>query len=199
MVKQKKKTNKKFQKAVNDKRVMIPVLSILGALVVAVIVLMILEANGVLFYPSDGTQTGSSGASDREYLDETPITSGNYQYKRLKDGTAELYFFTDGYATEVTVPAEIDGYKVSVIGMECFVWMPSITKVTIPEGITVIGANAFEGCGSLTTVNLPASLRTVEANAFKDCPSNMTVVYVGNINDLTVEAGNTALTTALNK
>ena len=39
--------------------------------------------------------------------------------KEEKDGTAELYFFTDGYATEVTVPAEIDGYKVTVTGMEC--------------------------------------------------------------------------------
>ena len=195
----KKKINKKFQKAVNDKRIMLPILSFLGACVITVIVLMTLEAKGILFYPIDNSQSADGGSTEREYLDDIPLTSGNYQYKRLKDGTVELYFFTDGYATEVNVPAEIDGYKVSSIGAECFVWMPSITRVTIPEGITLIGANAFEGCGSLIAVNLPASLKTVEANAFKDCPSNMAVVYAGNVNNLSIAAGNTALTTALNK
>lgn len=76
---------------------------------------------------------------------------------------------------EVVVPENvvIDGkqYKVRKILAGAFKNNTSITRVTLPEGITAIGDEAFYGCSNLTEINLPEGLVSIGDSAFYSCKS----------------------------
>lgn len=55
-------------------------------------------------------------------------------------------------ATEVEIPAEINGYPVTVIDSCAFFECSVLTSVTIPDSVTSIGEHAFYGCTSLESV-----------------------------------------------
>lgn len=186
---------------VNDKRLMIPVTVFLAVCVIGLTVLLVLDSTGALYGSS--TDKGKNPPAvdgiggEQTLLDGKLHESGEYQYRLYTDGTAELYYYDNGKATEVNVPSEIDGYKISAIGDECFVWMPSLTRVTIPDGITRIGAEAFSGCGNLVDLRLPKTLTMIGADAFKGCSSAMRVEYGGDISKVIVGTGNDALLSAI--
>ena len=151
-----------FYKLVNDKRLMVPITALLSILIVALVTLIVLDSTGILYgyVPDKGKEPihGTVDSGDRELAQGDAIVSGDYEYRLYTDGTAELQYFRDNYATEIVVPAEIDGHKVTAIGDECFVWMAYLTSVTVPEGITYIGVEAFSGCGGLSEIEIPASV-----------------------------------------
>ena len=192
----------RFMRVICNKRLMIPITVLLAVCVVGLTVLLVLDYTGVLYgFTSDkGNATDSNTASDgwdATLLDGKVHESGIYQYRLYTDGTAELYFCKDASLTELSVPAEIDGYKVSAIAKECFVWMPALTTVTVPDGIAYIGAGAFEGCGNMLSLRLPATLIKIGADAFKGCPSTMKVEYTGDVSRLEVGEGNSSLLTSM--
>lgn len=177
-------------------------LTVIAALILAVITLtvfLILDSTGVLYKGKSNTADKSNSVTDGSFVlqDAKDIrTSGDYQYRLHTDGTAELYFYTQNHASSVTVPAEIDGHKVTVIG-ECFVWMYSLTEVVIPDGVVVIGSSAFEGCSYLNSVTLPKSLKVIEDNAFLNCPSAMNIAFSGDPSELRIGNGNTTFKLAI--
>ncbi len=72
---------------------------------------------------------------------------------------------------DVTIPAEVDGYKVVAIGENAFIEDENLVYVKISEGITEIGKYAFRNCKSLTTVLLPDGITTIRDYAFDACTS----------------------------
>ncbi len=54
--------------------------------------------------------------------------------------------------TDLNIPPEIDGYKVTAIGNEAFSPRTFLHSVTIPDSVTTIGHSAFDGCTGLTSV-----------------------------------------------
>ena len=72
---------------------------------------------------------------------------------------------------DVVVPAELDGYKVAVIGNFAFSRCPKIKSVVIPEGVREIRKYAFHFCEVLADINLPQSLESIKRLAFYGCPS----------------------------
>ena len=96
------------------------------------------------------------------------------QYSYHTDNTATVSRYT-GTATEVVIPAEVthEGktYKVTAIGAEAFRGNSTLTKVTIPEGVTDIGPFAFDTCESLTSVTIPEGVTAIGNHAFHDCIS----------------------------
>ena len=97
-----------------------------------------------------------------------PITSGEYQYILLEDGTAEITGY-NGSAAQLEIPAKLDGHTVTGIGDSAFSWCSSLTGVTIPDSVTSIGDYAFSGCSSLTGVTIPDSVTSIGANPFLYC------------------------------
>ena len=91
-----------------------------------------------------------------------------YSYALLDDGTAKLarYF---GSAEEVSVPAELDGYPVTVIGESAFSEFTDIERIMLPEGITGIEDYAFWYCMNLKDIELPQSLQTIGFSTFGCC------------------------------
>ncbi len=73
----------------------------------------------------------------------------------------------DGSAAtgEVVIPKGVD------IVSHCFYGNESITKVTIPEGITEIPENCFYECTALEEIILPESVTLYESWAFNGCTS----------------------------
>ena len=87
-----------------------------------------------------------------------------------EDGTLKVTGYA-GYDTEYVIPAEINGKKITEIGMTAFYECTSLTKVTIPDGVTSIGVEAFNRCTSLTDIVLPDSLTNIGDGAFANCTS----------------------------
>lgn len=124
-------------------------------------------------------------------LPASAATSGDFSYTVNDDGTATITKYT-GKDTEVTVPGEIDGYTVTVIGNGAFGGNQTIRKVVLPDSLEVIGNAAFQssslsfidfgnckvttiGEGALLDtkliyVNLPSSVTTIQRAAFNLCP-----------------------------
>lgn len=191
----------RFMSVIGDKRVMVPITVLLALCVVALTVLLILDSTGLLYgFTSDKDKNDVGADADNgvsTLLDGKVHESGIYQYRLYTNGTAELYFCKDASLTEISVPAEIDGYRVTAIAKECFVWMPALTSVTVPDGVTYIGAGAFEGCGNMLTLRLPVTITVIGNGAFKGCPSTMRVEYSGDISKVEVGDGNSALLSSI--
>lgn len=115
--------------------------------------------------------------------------SNNIGYTVSADGT--LVVADAGDETEIVIPEEYNGKKVTTIGASAFkmseaksITIPdTVTEierfafglstkleiVNIPEGITTIKAHTFNGCLSLKEIELPKSLETIEIFAFDAC------------------------------
>lgn len=105
-------------------------------------------------------------------LDNTRAASsdGSFTYTVLSDGTAMIDTYT-GDATEVTVPAEIDGYTVSRVDDSAFYGNADVTAVHFADTITQIGERCFYNCTALSEVTLPVNLEVIGRYAFWNCPA----------------------------
>ena len=101
------------------------------------------------------------------YVSAEQGETDGFAYQTLADGTLRLTGYT-GETSEVTVPSQIGGVSVTVIGEGLFKANRTMTSVIIPEGITKIENSAFENC-LLTSVKLPTTLTKLGANAFYNC------------------------------
>ena len=79
------------------------------------------------------------------------LRSGDYQYRVLEDGTAEItYYF--GRDSEVHIPETLDGKTVTSIGDLAFSQNNSLTSIELPDSVTCMGVNPFGYCGSLKNI-----------------------------------------------
>ena len=59
----------------------------------------------------------------------------------------------------------------------------TVSKVTLPDGITSIGKDAFAFCNSLTAINVPAAVTNIGSGAFKSC-AELTAITVAEENEV---------------
>lgn len=106
-------------------------------------------------------------------------------------------------ATNVEIPAEIDGIPVTKIGDSAFsscqmlgnVSIPNsvtyidnwafyycmnLRNITLPNNITRIGEHAFAACLSLISIVIPDSVTAIGKRAFADCDELETITFSGN-------------------
>lgn len=107
----------------------------------------------------------TASAADEE---KTVFTSGDYQYSLLDDGSAEIVKYT-GTSSDLQIPAELDGKKVTSIGVRAFQKSKTLTAVTIPSGVTTLGENAFNYCEKLTKLTLSEGLTVIGHGSFSYC------------------------------
>lgn len=96
--------------------------------------------------------------------------SGDFSYELMGDGAARITGYS-GEGGALEIPAEMDGYPVTVIGREAFYQCAGLTSATIPAGVERIEASAFYGCEALASVELPAGLKGIDEYAFYECGS----------------------------
>ena len=107
--------------------------------------------------------------------EEAPLVSGDFSYRLLSDGTAEITRYT-GEAAELTVPDTLDGIPVTGIGENAFAGCAALTSVTLPSGILEIGESAFSGCTALLSADIPKSVEFIGAEAFSGCPEKLCLI-----------------------
>lgn len=88
------------------------------------------------------------------------MTYGNLSYI-VKDGAIEITA-CDESATNVDIPAQIDGVPVTSIRVHAFYEHRKLNRITIPNGVTYIGGEVFQNCSNLTSVILPAGVTSIE-------------------------------------
>ena len=121
----------------------------------------------------------------RKYIGE----NGTYYYEFIswEEKTIRILHIRDAEG-EVRIPEEIEGNRVTEIGLERerfvdleydlesyeSVFLPStcdkITSLMIPEGVEYIGYQAFSYCRNLESVQLPSTLKQMET-CFEYCES----------------------------
>ena len=106
----------------------------------------------------------ASAAGERE------ADGGKIKYTVLEDNTVEIVQYT-GTGSKVTVPARLNGKRVSAIGDRAFSENDDLVSVIIPEGIRRIGDEAFLYCYEMTDITIPDSVTDVGANPFAGCIS----------------------------
>ena len=89
-----------------------------------------------------------------------------------------------GESVAVTVPEQIDGLPVTVVGGLAFYYGAAVESVSLPSTVTELAENAFYYCRSLKSVSLPDSVVTLGDKCFSWC-SSLTV--------LTLPSGVTAI------
>jgi len=97
-----------------------------------------------------------------------PLLSLEYDYT-VANGAATITKYK-GTAAKVEIPAKLGGSPVRVIGISAFSSNPTLTDVTIPEGVTTLKDMAFYNCKNLVSAALPSTLTAVEGEAFALCP-----------------------------
>lgn len=110
----------------------------------------------------------------------TEETSGDYTYGIYDDGTAVIAKYT-GDETNVTVPATLNGHKVSCIGGTAFMGCSKIKSIELPDGLVSIlalsyadentGSGAFCQCTGLTSITIPDTVTDIGMGAFYGCSS----------------------------
>lgn len=85
--------------------------------------------------------------------------------------------------TEITIPDEIDGRPVTVIGSLCFFETP-VVSVTIPSSVKTIEASAFYYADALKSITIPDTVERIQMRAFGWCNSLESIVLGSGIAEI---------------
>ena len=102
--------------------------------------------------------------------EEDPVSWLEYQ---VVNGGAEIYLPVEykNRVTEIVIPEEIDGYKVTAIGVKGFSNCPNLVSVTLPDTLRELEASAFWGCARLGSIDIPDGVTRIGNGAFEECES----------------------------
>ena len=113
-----------------------------------------------------------------------------FTYEINNNNTISITGLSDGLEklTEITIPEEIDGKKVTRIDEYAFEFCESLKSVMIPDGVTTIERFAFSDCTSLERVILPDSVKAIEHYAFYGCRSLESVLIPNPLTEIGIKA-----------
>lgn len=122
------------------------------------------------------------GSVDYDY-GVTVSDKNMFAYSENDDGTVTI---TGGniVTPKLEIPAELEGKKVSAIGMNAFTGNNVITDLVIPEGVTTLNWYSFNTCRNLETVTLPDSLEFIDSWAFERCSRLKTISIPANVTQI---------------
>lgn len=112
-------------------------------------------------------ETERTDSTDNDGEDRETVKNGDYEYVPYPDHAVIVKYLGSGGA--VTIPAEIDGVKVTVIEAMAFNECETLTEIVIPDGVEKIETWAFLYCTNLKKVTIPDSVSEIGLGAFQSC------------------------------
>lgn len=109
----------------------------------------------------------------------------NYRIEREK---AVVTGF-QGYAANLVLPSQIEGYPVAVIDRKAFLSRKSLCRILLPDCVEEVGDWAFAHCDSLAEVSFPRREVRFGRAAFKDCRSLKRIVVRDSARECRTEQG----------
>lgn len=92
----------------------------------------------------------------------------------------DYYYFDEGNTeTDLVLPSELNGYQVSVIAYDGFLFCEGIRSVTVPDSVKIIETDAFYGCEDLEEIWLPDSITHIYYDAVYSCDDLEAIYYAG--------------------
>ena len=85
--------------------------------------------------------------------EDDALRSGDYQYRVLEDGTAEITSYS-GKDSVLKIPNTLDGKTVTSIGDQAFAWCRALTSIELPDSVISMGVNLFANCESLKNIQV---------------------------------------------
>ena len=76
----------------------------------------------------------------------------------------------------VTIPSEVNGFKVVQIGEWTFRMLDGLTAINISDGITTIDREAIALCENITSIYIPASVTSIGGGNFCSCHNLNSIV-----------------------
>ena len=147
---------------------------------------------------------------------ETPLTMSGSWYERPFNNNATTIYIgrnltltgEENYPLLTEATSVEFGPKVTNINPALLSGNTKLASITIGSGVTTIGNNAFQECSALTSINIGSGVTTIGDNAFKSCSAltsvtipasvqtigNQVFYYVDEMQNFTIEDGNTSLT-----
>lgn len=87
----------------------------------------------------------------------------------------------ENYAGDITIPNIANGYTVTAIGDQAFMYCTNLMSIDIPQGVTTIGDSAFYECYDLTNIDIPEGVTIIGDYAFNGCTGIKTIKVSGNV------------------
>jgi len=150
---------------------------------VAGVVALTIAFGGMALPAESGVFFDGASISASADWDDTVYECGDYQYTINDDGTIDIVRYY-GEKEVVSIPSELDGRKVTVIGNSAFMSCKNITSIKIPDGVTHIGSNAFLSCFNLKSITIPDSVYALSTAAFGSCESLKSVTLPDGITEI---------------
>ncbi len=171
------KANRKLKKNTSGVKGMIVAIAALSVVIVALVTLIILDANGVFDKPPEKIRI-EPPKTVGDFL-----TDGDYDYILLEGGGVMLVMF-NGEPTEViNIPSTLGGYPVYAIGELSYALIDEIIKeVHVPEGVTYIGKGAFSGIEN-ARLYLPSTINQIADMALYGFEDPSGIYYAGSRED----------------
>ena len=129
-----------------------------------------------------GVTKGSSTVDT--YLQQTVTENGcEWVIEPEEGGVSIIKCRNRDHLTELTVPAQFNGVRVSSIASNAFIFSPEsgcqfVENLILPDCILRIGDNFFKECRRLRTVKMPAELQTLGHLAFQ-AATRLTEITIG--------------------
>ena len=103
---------------------------------------------------------------------DSAVSVTNFDVDDFDSSTGTITGY-NGSDSEVVIPSEINGVKVTSIGDWTFGYSNNLMRsITIPNSVTSIGNYAFAGCSSLTSITISNSVTSIGGHSFSSVNTN---------------------------
>ncbi|MBO5181321.1 MAG: leucine-rich repeat domain-containing protein [Paraprevotella sp.] len=151
--------------------------------------------SATLYVPGKAIEAYKAADGWKEFQNIEALKKGNmfwytHEGKRLQYAVWDVDENTckvangNNVSGEVIIPAEAEGYTVTVVGDSAFCNNEAMTDVYIPKSVEIIGLRSFSGCNGLTSVTIPESVTEIGLRAFYNCAGVNTVFISGSVNTI---------------
>ena len=106
------------------------------------------------------------------------FSEGGITYTITSETTVTVSGYTDDLPTEVTIPAEINGYAVTAIDNEAFKQNWDIVSVSIPASVQTINYEAFYDCENLESVVFAEGSQLQSIGEWAFCSTRMSSITI---------------------